>query len=203
MKKKRRDIILDFTSLLDVIMIILFFFILKSHFQAEEAKMKMATAQSAADEQSAEAEQREREAERLISQASEAEKRAMDAYNRLADQDKRSAQNYDAFEAFEAGRHLRLFLNEKRGTWFLHLDQGGEIVSVPVGDSFADEFSTAFETFGYTQDSTILCELMFDATARGSRGAYETVSAVLRDLCGQYPFLYLSEYDESKRRAIE
>ncbi|MBR5371018.1 MAG: biopolymer transporter ExbD, partial [Oscillospiraceae bacterium] len=174
--KKRREIILDFTSLLDVIMIILFFFILNSHFQAEEAKKKMATAQSAADAQSAEAEQREREAEKLISQATEAEKKAIDAYNRLANQDSRSAQNYDALKAFEEGRHLRLYLSGTGGTWSLCFDQGGESISVPIGETLADDFRTAFRTFGYTPDSTILCEFQLDASARGSKGAYEAVS---------------------------
>ena len=41
----KREIILDFTSLLDVIMIILFFFILFSHLETEDAKLALEAAQ--------------------------------------------------------------------------------------------------------------------------------------------------------------
>lgn len=201
--KRRRDIILDFTSLLDVIMIILFYFILYSHFEANEAKLKMEAAQSAADERITVAEQREQDAQKRIEQAASAEQKALDAYNRLSNENQRGAQNYDALKAFEEGRQLRLHLIPRNGTWLLFFVQGGYSYTAQIEEGLPDAFSAAFETFDYTADSTILCEFSFDASARGSKAAYDTVSRELERLRKQYPYLYISEYDESKRRELE
>ena len=54
----KREIILDFTSLLDVIMIILFFFILFSHLETEDAKTALQTAEQNAIEREAQADQK-------------------------------------------------------------------------------------------------------------------------------------------------
>ena len=201
--KRRREIILDFTALLDIIMIILFFFILFSHFEAVEAKKKMENAQSTADAQIADAELRKREAEKLIAEATAAEKKALDAYNRLAGEGERSTQNYDALKAFEDGSHLRLYLTGTAGAWNVLFMQGGVSEIAPIGDDLAAAFQTTFETLGYTSNSTILCEFTFDGEARNSRNAYYLVHDIINGMRKQYPYLYISEFDESKRREAE
>jgi len=198
-RKKRRDIILDFTSLLDVIMIILFFFILFSHFEAAEAKNKMQAAQSEADRQTAAAEDREREAEKKLTQAAAAEKQANEAYERLKNEGNRSAENYDALHEFEQGRQLRLHLTSESGVWQLEFQRGDFQYAVPVDENLNTQVKELFEALFYTENSTILCEFSFDASARGSKAVYEKVNDVFLALREKYKYLYISELDESRR----
>ena len=69
MRNNKRQVILDFTSLLDVIMLILFFFVIFAQLDSDRAIESAENAQAAAEERMA-------EADRMISEAESAYRQA-------------------------------------------------------------------------------------------------------------------------------
>ena len=200
--RRKRDIILDFTSLLDVIMIILFFFILFSHFETIEAKSQMAEAEAAAESASLAADKRKEEAEQQLKMAEEAEKRAQQAYERLEAAGQREAANYDAFQEFEAGENLRIELFMKAEGWTLGIMKGEYAGAVHSGEPLVPALRSTLSAAGCTPEKTMLCTFSFDASSPGTKAAYDSISAAFTELRKEYTHLYISESDESKRRAM-
>ena len=77
--RRRKEAVLDFTSLLDIVLIILFFFILFSYMETGEAREKAEAAVSEAAAISETADRREAEAEYKIKEAENAKQQAMEA----------------------------------------------------------------------------------------------------------------------------
>ncbi|MGO5020539.1 hypothetical protein ACTQ32_12145 [Roseburia faecis] len=65
---RKRDIVLDFTSLLDVTLIVIFFFVLFSHLDEQENKARTESKVQELEVAIQEAEDRESEADKLIEQ---------------------------------------------------------------------------------------------------------------------------------------
>ena len=65
---KKRDVILDFTSLLDVTLIVIFFFVIFSHLDTEDNRAKTEAKVAELETAIEEAEEREASAEELITQ---------------------------------------------------------------------------------------------------------------------------------------
>lgn len=201
--KTRRDIILDFTSLLDVIMIILFYFILFSHFEVSEAKKEMEEAKSDAQTAVSQADERERLASDQYQKALAAENKVQQELDRLRDQAERSAYDFHAMQEFEAGNNLKMHLAQKNGVWHLYLFKDETAYALALDGQLAEELRTLFASLGLTEDSTILTELTFDGDTPGSYVSYNTLSDALQILRREYPYLYISEQDEAKRRKME
>ena len=124
----KREIILDFTSLLDVIMIILFFFILFSHIETEDAKLALQAAQEKAESVSAEAEQKLEEANDRLAGIEEMEK-AVDEKLREADlAGERQGQNAEGIMDFGGSTNIRaaLITDKENNNWFLEISRGGD-----------------------------------------------------------------------------
>lgn len=201
--KTRRDIILDFTSLLDVIMIILFYFILFSHFEVSEAKKEMEDAKNDAETAVSQADERERLASDQYQKSLAAETKVQQELDRLRDQAERSVYDYSAMQEFESGSNLKMHLVLKRGVWQLYIFRGETGGAVALDGQLTESLRRAFVTLGYTEDSTILCDFAFDADEPGTKTAYEALNDAFLVLRREYRYLYISENDESKRRRME
>ena len=119
-RDKKKDLILDFTSLLDVVMLLLFFFILFSRFDVKNAQTAAddAKAEAAAQIALAEAEAREKTEEAkkskaryddLIKENTELQER-LEHNIRIVDQV--TSQEADEIVAFNSGNNLKLILTE-------------------------------------------------------------------------------------------
>lgn len=195
----KREIILDFTSLLDVIMIILFFFILFSHFETIEQKEIMESEYNQIIE---EAEQLKADAEKLMTEAEEKNKQAEDILSEAQQADKRNAYNIAGIMEFSRGLNLRLDLNMNSGsgTWELNIFCGDEFIeSIQNTDSYlmAEQFTEIISGKGYTYDDTILCIFTYNANESGTRSAYMAVNEIFEIVKSEYTHFFCSETDIS------
>ena len=198
---KKRQINLDFTSLLDVIMIILFFFIIFSSLETDNLKKDLEDKQQQVSAELEEAKVKNNKADELLSEAQkkneQADKRLEEA-NSAVD---RSGDNADALMDFSENKNLKLHLdmNGENG-WTLKFAKGEEIVKeIPKADIsvMTDEVRELFKEQGYKADNTILIEFSYDATENGTTSAYLDTMKIINTLKNEYEHLFYSETDVS------
>lgn len=198
---KKRQINLDFTSLLDVIMIILFFFIIFSSLETDSLKKDLEDKQQQVSAELEEAKAKNNKADELLGEAQkkneQADKRLEEA-NSAVD---RSGDNADAIMDFSENKNLklRLDMNGENG-WTLKFAKGEEIVKeIPKADIsvMTDEVRELFKEQGYKADNTILIEFSYDATENGTTSAYLDTMKIINTLKNEYEHLFYSETDVS------
>ena len=197
---KKRQIILDFTSLLDVIMIILFFFIIFSNLETDNLKKDLEDKQQQVGAELEEAKAKNDKAELL----GEARIKKEKADKRLEEADSavdRSGENTDAIMDFSENKNLKLHLdmNGENG-WTLKFAKGEEIVKeIPKADIsvMTDEVRELFKEQGYTADNTILIEFSYNATESGTTSAYLDTMKIINTMKSEYTHLFYSETDVS------
>ena len=179
---KKRQIILDFTSLLDVIMIILFFFIIFSSLETDNLKKDLEDKQ-----QQVSAELENEQADKRLEEADS----AVD----------RSGENTDAIMDFSENKNLKLHLDMSgENGWTLKFAKGEEIVKeIPKADIsvMTDEVRELFKEQGYTADNTILIEFSYNATESGTTSAYLDTMKIINTMKSEYTHLFYSETDVS------
>lgn len=182
---RRKEISLDFTSLLDVTLILLFFFIMFSQFEVEDSK-------DAADAKIA-------EAEREITTAQDIIDEYQQALSVMQDSNKRGAENSKAIIAFSNGSNPKLFLYGDKSQWLLKITCADEIVAenIVLDDSASQKIVSAFENSGITTADTIFCELILDGNQPGTATAYRRVEKIFTQIQSQYQYLFFSRIDTS------
>ena len=205
----KREIILDFTSLLDVIMIILFFFIIFSHLETEDAKLASQAAQQNAIEREEQAEQKLEEADRLLEEADrlleEAERKEKQATEKLNEADlagKRQGENVEGIVEFSRNLNIRVYLKMTDGgsSWSLLVCKGEQqIAEIPKEkvNIMAQAFVNALSDIGCEKDDTLLCVYVYDAAQAGTASADRDVQRVFDAVKGQYQHFFYSELDTS------
>lgn len=197
----KKEIILDFTSLLDIMMIILFFFILFGHIENENEKVTLQRMQEQAEEVLSEAEQRLEEAGNI---AAEAEEKEAFATERLAEAElaeDRSGENVDGIMAFAGGMNIRIRLQMKEeGDWNLLIYQGEELLAEMGKGSaqeMAEELSGCMAEAGLDKEDTLLCEFIYNGAEAGTNSAYRTVDDMFGMLKNEYGHFFYSAIDLS------
>ncbi len=198
---KKRQIILDFTSLLDVIMIILFFFIIFSNLETDNLKKDLEDKQQQVSSELEEAKAKNDKADELLGEAQEKNEQAdkrMEEANSAVD---RSGDNADAIMDFSENKNLKLHLDMSgESGWTLKFAKGEEIIKeVPKADisEMTDEVRALFAEQGYTADNTILIEFSYDATENGTTSAYLDTMKIITAMKNEYEHLFYSETDVS------
>ncbi len=191
--KRIREIILDFTPLLDVTLIILFYFILFSHMGAAEAQQKADRERADAAAAQTAAAQHMEEAEQLMQQA-EFERRV------LAEAGGNGAMLEQAVEEYAAGRNIKLLLTMNGKSWTLRVRRGNARDTLAELHSAEDLslLTAALRKAEYQKDDIILCELIYDADEDGTNQAYQDVRQILEQVREAFPHIYISETDLSK-----
>ena len=160
---KLREIILDFTSLLDVIMIILFFFVLYSTMDTEKAANK--------------AKEAEQTYNHLIVEQQEINEEAQKDLERIKAADENAAVNQQALNAFDKGDFFtfRLDVAEQSDNWTLRVFFGrkqlGTILSQET-DDIKGSIRDILEKSGFTTEDTYLCILSYDGQQYGNGYKY-------------------------------
>ena len=198
---KKRQINLDFTSLLDVIMIILFFFIIFSNLETDNLRKDLEDKQQQVSSELEEAKAKNDKADELLGEAQEKNEQAdkrMEEANSAVD---RSGDNADAIMDFSENKNLKLHLDMSgESGWTLKFAKGEEIIKeVPKADisEMTDEVRALFAEQGYTADNTILIEFSYDATENGTTSAYLDTMKIITAMKNEYEHLFYSETDVS------
>ena len=198
---KKRQINLDFTSLLDVIMIILFFFVIFSNLETDSIKKDLENKQQQVSAELDEAKAKNDKANAALEDAEKknelADKR-MEEANSAVD---RSGDNTDAIMDFSENKNLKLRLDMGgENGWTLKFAKGEEIVKeIPKADvnEMTDEVKALFDEQGSTKDNTILIEFSYNAAENGTTSAYLDTMKIINELKNEYEHLFYSETDVS------
>ena len=198
----KREIILDFTSLLDVIMIILFFFILFSHLETEDAKLALQMAEQNAARREEQAEQKLEDAERLLEEAEQKEQQAAEKLNEAELAGERQGENVEGITEFSRNLNIRVKLKMISGSsnWSLLVYKGEQqIAEIPKGtvSSMSQSFLEALSDVGCHKDDTLLCVYVYNASQAGTASADRDIQRVFDEVKGQYKHFFYSELDTS------
>ena len=221
---RRRDLVLDFTALLDIVLLLLFFFLLYSHYEvqtAEEAASARAVhaeAQAEADQQAAEREiaearRLERQYQELLTENAALKQQYERDLQTLAEVSARSGGIAAALNGFVHDNNLKLMLVPDGS----YQDQSSDrlllrvmfrqdvIASYDYREVTADDLVRDLTGQGLSSNSVIMCDFVYDGDAVDSSDAYRKVRGILEELRNGrgYLLLYVSETDFSKGRTAE
>lgn len=196
--KKARNVILDFTSLLDIFMIILFFFILYGNLNINKKSQAIDEIKQQADISIKEAENKSLEAQNLIEQNKALTSELNDKINSLNQITSKSSSNSLGIYNFEQGNNIKIILKK----------QPEFEISIIKGDCFTeninldkmkqDSLVNIFENNNLKSEDTYLCEFIYDGSVAGSNSAYEIVQTSFQELRKAYSNVYISETDLSR-----
>ncbi|MGN0614756.1 hypothetical protein [Ruminococcus flavefaciens] len=179
---KVREIILDFTSLLDVIMIILFFFVLYSTIDTKNAINNAKEAES--------------NYNNLIIKQQELNDEAARELERNKLIDKNAAANQQALNSFEKGDYLDFYLDvtDNSDNWTLVISFGNkqrEINSYET-DDIKSSIRDTLKQFGFSTDDTYICILTFDGDQFGTAKVVRMIDDAIESIQREYSGLYFT-----------
>jgi cell division protein FtsL len=190
---KVREIILDFTSLLDVVMIILFFFVLYSSIDTENATEKAKAAEASYTEM-----QEQNEKEQI-----EWRQKADEEWERILSADANAGKNQQALSAYNDGKGISFNLHEveKGDVWTLSVLYGNKrIGEISSDDSkeLKDKLKEMVKKAGYAPDDVIISTLTFNGNDFGTEAAVPTVENAIMSIQREYKNLYFTTINISK-----
>lgn len=182
---KRRDVILDFTTLLDVALILLFFFILFSNVQVTDA--------------TAAAEQKQQEAESLMADAKDMQEQAGKELEHIKEAEDRDGENIEGILEFDRGLNVKFILEvEDENNWQLRVYKGQDkLGDIHCKDNVAIDLMELMDNAGYGAKDTLICDYIYDASKPGSLAAYRSMADVIEEVRQRYEYFYYSETDIS------
>lgn len=123
---KKRDVMLDFTSLLDVTLIVIFFFVLFSHLDSQENKIRTDAKVQELEVAIQDAEDREAEADALAKQL-ENEISIVKEYS------DRQASNVSEMLEFNRSENVKIILDMNFDNWNVRVIKGDSVVATVIG----------------------------------------------------------------------
>lgn len=188
---KKRDLLLDFTTLLDVTLIIIFFFVLFSHLDSENNKERTEIKLNELEIAIQQAEKKESKADNLIAQLEK-------EIQFVNDYDERQASNIEEMIQYGKSGNVKLFLDLQESGWVTRVVCKKEVVAeIKSNANIGKEITTAIQNAGYNTNATIFCDFIFDGSLPGTASAYLMTKNGLEEVKKTYAFLYYSETDLS------
>lgn len=174
---KRNRIFLDFTSLLDIMMIILFFFILNFKASADNANANAATAQAAYELKE---EQLEEDKKKFEEEKEEWQKQAELEMGRIKSANENAAANAEALLNFQKGIIFKIDLEEieSETDWKIKIYNGDDKKS--IGEFSSDAFGNInsfdikkelidiLDKNGFNEEDVIICIFMYNYGGKGT-----------------------------------
>lgn len=197
----KKEIQLDFTSLLDITLILLFFFVIFSTFDAQENREKTenkaqeyeAAIQEANVKKSeyeaaiTDAEYKAAEAEELKAQLNEEIVIVRKTYENQASDAEEKIQ-------FSESKNIKIILDMLSDEeWQLRIQQGESVTIIPGADIEAEKIIGILEKAEYTSKDTILCEFIYNGSEDGSNRPRRWTENVIEEVKKTYPNLYTSK----------
>lgn len=185
--RKNKGIIIELTSLLDIIMIMLFWVMLNISNNAQDIEKK---AQEKIDEANAKTVQAQQDAQEQIDKIKEENKATELAAKNMQ----------DALDGFSNGMMVSVEMKYSDGKDVIYVSRNNsEPAAVEVNDKLNEELSKALDSYGLTKDSIILAAFMYD----GDKVLYRDVNKVLDTLGkikGNYKNIYFTQINTTKQK---
>lgn len=190
MRNNKREVILDFTSLLDVIMLILFFFVIFAQIDSSNA------VESANND----AQHAIQYANQIMQEANDSQANA-DAMMADAEQmqDYAMAVVSNSTSDFDKAIQLQLDLKLENEKWKIDITESGkkeildtiENVRERKPEELAEEFDKFISSYSYLTSDAILINLVYGSDIAGSRKSKEHSDEMIRLLRDKYNYQYL------------
>ncbi|MDE6600336.1 MAG: biopolymer transporter ExbD [Oscillospiraceae bacterium] len=191
---KRRKISLDFTALLDITMIILFFFLINFKFSSDEVK---AEAAAQIEEAAAQSEQLEADRRQFEEEKAEWQKEAEREMEKLREADKNAADNAEALMNFQKGAVFKIDLKMRnRDDWDITVLNGNTVIGEVSSENCRDlknEIITVLDSNGFKKDDVIIAVFMYDLHDNGSGHIPEDFLPQIKDVNGVYEKFYCAD----------
>lgn len=188
---KKRDLFLDFTSLLDVTLIVIFFFVIFSHLEDVENSEIMDAKMTEMDEAIAIAQASEEA-------ANETEQLLQEEIEIVRASNERQASNVSEILTYARSGNIKLILTMGDEVWTLRVNYQNEMVSEITSDMDVEaKLYEAIEETGYTPEDTIFCDFVFDGSLPGTASVYRRITEAIENVREEYTFFYYSETDLS------
>ena len=185
--RKNKGIIIELTSLLDIIMIMLFWVMLNVSNNAQDIEKK---AQEKIDEANAKTVQAQQDAQEQIDKIKEENKATELAAKNMQ----------DALDGFSSGMMVSVEMRYSDGKDVIYVSRNNSVpAAVEVNDKLNEELSKALDSYGLTKDSIILAAFMYD----GDKVLYRDVNKVLDTLGkikGNYKNIYFTQINTTKQK---
>ena len=204
---KNRDVILDFTSLLDITLIILFFFILYTAFNVEKAEQRADAARSEYEQRSAAIEiekaQLGEERDRLLGE----EEKLKEEWDRILALDENAGRNQQALIAFDNGAMLSFNLQKEDGSdaWLLSATRRGSpaaeeerVGTILPGDDLYGSIIKIIDGAGFAEDDVLIVTFTYNGNVIGTHRLYENIMKAFRDVQAARKNVYLNAINISK-----
>lgn len=190
----KRKISLDFTSLLDITMIILFFFLINFKFSVDDIKAEASAQMEAA---AAQSERLEADKQSLEEEKEAWQKQAEAELEKIRETDKNAADNAEALLDFKNGHFISIDLEiNKENVWKMTVRRGEtEIGTIASADNpnISDEFVTMLNREKFKKDDVIICVFKYNKKSFGSRYADNIIFKELKKAEYNFTNLYLAK----------
>lgn len=204
MGKSKREIILDFTPLLDVMMLILFFFIL---FANTNYQNKIEEANANAQSKIEEAEEAKKEAQSQIDTYNEKIEELEEELNALDSAGNTNGEAIDSLYKYKQDLFLRLKLKKEEKSvgeaskkiWNIHVYYDNNEIGI-INDinehsieKCSNEFLKILSDNKFNKDENLICELIINTSEGGSLESYVYTSEILKRIEKDYKYLFVPQ----------
>ncbi|GEM_PF-2170489 len=204
MGKSKREIILDFTPLLDVMMLILFFFIL---FTNTNYQNKIEEANANAQSKIEEAEEAKEEAQSKIDTYNEKIEELEEELNALDSAGNTNGEAIDSLYKYKQDLFLRLKLKKEEKSvgeaskkiWNIHVYYDNTEIGI-INDinehsieKCSNEFLKILSDNKFNKDENLICELIINTSEGGSLESYVYTSEILKRIEKDYKYLFVPQ----------
>lgn len=186
---RKRDVILDFTPLLDVIMIILFYFIIY-------CGQKVTTATEKQEQKAKAYEDTIATLQEQVDDAAASQAKADELLKHLQEDDAHSASNLQAITQFQAGGYLHLKLDTYNQVLIIDTQTASQSeIALGTAQNIADDIKAFLRDF--PKEDTILGIFQYDGSAKDTRSTCKRIEEAFQLVREQYQYLYIAELDTS------
>lgn len=204
MSKSKREVILDFTPLLDVMMLILFFFIL---FANTNYQNKIEEANANAQSKIEEAEEAKKEAQSKIDTYNEKIEELEEELNALDSAGNTNGEAIDSLYKYKQDLFLRLKLKKEEKSvgeaskkiWNIHVYYDNTEIGI-INDinehsieKCSNEFLKILSDNKFNKDENLICELIINTSEGGSLESYVYTSEILKRIEKDYKYLFVPQ----------
>ena len=204
---KNKDVILDFTSLLDIVLLILFFFILYSAFNVQEAETRADAARAAYEQELGALQDKkaglEEERARLRAEGS----KLRTEWERVLALDENAGRNQQALIAFDQGAMLAFNLQKEDDSdaWTLNAvrksaaeGEDETVGTVRPGDDLYGSIVGILDSAGYGKDDVLIITFTYNGNVIGTHRLYVEIMKAFRAVQKERKNVYLTAINVSK-----
>lgn len=194
--RKNKGIIIELTSLLDIILIMLFWLMLNISNSAADIEKK---AQEKIDAANAKVQQAQDDADKQVQQARDDADKQIRQINEQNSEMRRQAENMQAaLDGFSNGKMITIEMKYDNGHDIIFVSYSGESKkSVEIDSDLSKNLSDAISSYGIDKDSIILAAFMYDGNSVLYRDV-NTVQNALSSIKGSYKNVYFTHINTTK-----